>query len=254
MTAYSILYRLYRCSPLYERISRLRGTSYSNAMECDRSFFSEFFSSNSVGLVFDVGANVGDKAAIFADYTKRVICIEADPSTASGLRWRFAFRKRVVIENVAVGSEKGSARLYRKNYSGFNTLSTKWSTQAEHQGVTGVGSVDVTVTTLDSLIAKHGLPDYIKIDVEGYELPTICGLNLSIKALSFEANVPTFLEETKTIIQKLSQLQPMTRYNLRIMESPTFYLPGFVDAGTLVSKLVELSPFTCDVFAVQFDS
>ena len=30
-------------------------------------------------------------------------------------------------------------------------------------------TVDVEVTTLDALIAKHGVPAFIKLDVEGFE-------------------------------------------------------------------------------------
>lgn len=252
MSFSSSLYRIYRCSSWYESISRLRGTTFAQAMDSDRVFFKSFFNANSIRTVFDVGANVGDKAAIFSEIAERVTCVEADPQTATGLKRRFAFRKRVIIENVAVGAEAGTAKLFRKNHSGFNTLSKKWSDVAE--GVSDNGTVDVPVTTLDLLIVKHNRPDYIKIDVEGFELPAICGLSHSIKALSFEANVPTFYEETKAIVARLSDLQPKIRFNLRIMEARTFHLPNFVNAETIVATLLELSPFTCDIFAVQLDS
>jgi len=248
------LYQLYRCSSWYESVSRLRGTPYAKAMDCDREFFGLFFKSNAIRSVFDVGANVGDKAAVFSEIAERVLCVEADPRTAIGLKARFTFRRQVVIENVAVGARVGSAKLFRKNHAGFNTLSKKWSDAAGNQGVSDAGAVDVAVTTLDLLIGKHGIPDFIKIDVEGFELPAICGLTRSIKALSFEANIPTFFDETKTIIGKLSELQPRVRFNFRIMEARTFNSPSFIDGDTLISRLADLSPFTCDVFAVEYCS
>jgi hypothetical protein len=40
--------------------------------------------------------------------------------------------------------------------------------------------------TLDSLIARHGVPTFVKIDVEGFEYEVLVGLSRPIKAMSFE--------------------------------------------------------------------
>lgn len=49
-------------------------------------------------------------------------------------------------------------------------------------------SYEVEINTLDCLIDEIGIPDYVKIDVEGYDFEVLSGLSRPIPLLSFEFN------------------------------------------------------------------
>ena len=142
-------------------------------------------------LVFDIGAHVGDRVASFRRLGARVVAAEPQPAPVKVLRLLYGRSRNVVIEAAAVGRENGTVAIM---ISPDNpTVST-----ASHDMVSAARdapgweaqrwsrTVCVPVTTLDSLIARHGVPAFIKIDVEGFEYEVLTGLSQAIKSLSFE--------------------------------------------------------------------
>jgi FkbM family methyltransferase len=142
-------------------------------------------------VAFDIGAHVGDRIACFRRLGARVVALEPQPALARALRLMFGRDREVTIEEVAIAGEPGSVELMiNVDNPTVSTASSDFIRAAE--GAAGwreqrwTKSVRVAATTLDALIAKHGVPAFIKIDVEGFEAEALAGLTRPVAALSFE--------------------------------------------------------------------
>ena len=192
-------------SAFYHLYLRLRHPQHLQQKQRERAFYARLIAANGGGTVFDIGANCGQKAAQFLGCARRVICVEPDPSAIAQLQARFGQRKDIVVIHGGVGAEAGQAPFYRLGpASPLNTFSRQWS-DAQTDAATETA---VAIVTLDQLIASHGLPSYIKIDVEGYELQALQGLHQPIRALSFECNLQLFRQQTLDCIALMAHLQP----------------------------------------------
>jgi hypothetical protein len=64
----------------------------------------------------------------------------------------------------------------------------------------------VETITLEQMISTYGRPFYIKIDVEGYELNVLKGLQTAVPYLSFEVNLPDFRSEGGQCTARLREI------------------------------------------------
>jgi FkbM family methyltransferase len=142
-------------------------------------------------LVFDIGAHVGDRVASFRRLGARVIAIEPQPLLFSLLNHLYGRDAMVEILDRAVGADAGIREMFVNTSNPMvSTLSEEFLRQAETargwEGQVWDDHMPIEVVTLDGLIARYGVPAFIKIDVEGFEDDVLRGLSQPVNALSFE--------------------------------------------------------------------
>ena len=124
--------------------------------------------SPSFGAALDIGAHVGAVSVYLARKFERVIAFEAIPSTFEFLRLNTAEIPNITALNVAVGSAAGE--VYLSHYSRHGQLS---HIDGGIPVVKASRIGPIPAQTIDSMELTD--VSFIKIDVEGFELPVIQG-------------------------------------------------------------------------------
>jgi FkbM family methyltransferase len=214
-------------------------------------FYREFISPGV--LVFDVGANVGNRTELFVELGAEVVAFEPQPSCAASLAASLGTHGAFTLLRVAVGATPGKARL---RLAGADVLATTSSEFVEATAAAGRFSLEqrwtgdevvVRTTTLDVAIAMFGTPAFIKIDVEGAEPQVLRGLTQPVPALSFE-----FTRELMDHAREcLAQLEALGNYRYAFSAAETLVLGPWVPGGELLASLDALPALSWgDVYAL----
>ena len=90
----------------------------------------------------------------------------------------------------AIGDAPGAAVLNVCSSPAFSTLvkpGVDWMEESpDYRRVSWTHTLQVPVTTLDHLAKEFGQPEYVKIDVEGFEINVLNGMTFNPRYLSFE--------------------------------------------------------------------
>jgi len=208
------------------------------------------------GLVFDIGAHVGDRVRAFRALGAKVVAVEPQPAAFGCMKWLFGRSACVHLVNAAVSDSEGEVTLnINLRNPTVSTASTEFVAAAD--GAQGWADQrwedvrNVPATTLDALIARFGQPDFIKIDVEGFEAAALAGLSQPVPALSFEF---TTIQRALAFrcIDRLQSLGDY-RYNVSLGESFAMEYARWLPAREM-SEVIAALPHSVnsgDIYAVR---
>lgn len=201
-----------------------------NQLEKRRIFYSQFLKKGS--LFFDIGANYGNRIEPLINLGIKIIAVEPQKECVRYLKKKYG-KKIVVLQNGLGDTNETKIMHISTNANILSSFSEDWIDSTRQSGrfknIKWNEKREIQMTTLDNLINVYGTPDFIKIDVEGYEFEVLKGLTKPVKILSIEYTVP---ERKNALIECLSYLNNLCNKNIKfnycIGENTEFFLPNWV--------------------------
>lgn len=162
-------------------------------------------------LILDIGANIGQTAfnmhqtQVQKGLTPTIYAFEPYPKTFRKLECNIRLNKMMNVRsfNLGLSTEKGV--LHMMQHSPANSGGFRMTTDTEN-------SISVPVISLDEFVAEQRIPhiDFIKIDVEGFELAVLAGATQVIRefrpVIVFEYSVENILAQKGNIEEALTGL------------------------------------------------
>ena len=191
------------------------------------TFYKQFLSPGE--MVYDVGANVGNRVESFLDLKCKVIAVEPQQDCINELRRKFG--NQIEIVEAGLGESETEKTMYISNANTISSLSEEWIKSVKESRFSQFEwnkEVKIRLTTLDLLIKKYGLPKFCKIDVEGYEMEVLKGLTSPIPFISLEYTVPEQLDNLLSCINYCNSLSSNYKFNYSRDEDMKFELENFI--------------------------
>lgn len=138
--------------------------------------------------VFDIGMFDGADTKYYLDEGFRVIAVEANPRLVEEAKRKFKkylSSGQLRLVNAIIGSDNTRKTLYLSG-DDLGSSSILEERVAERNPV---GSYTVEGTTIGQLMKQHGIPHFLKVDIEGADELCVRGLSRDTRPefLSFEA-------------------------------------------------------------------
>lgn len=205
-------------------------TSHDAFRVCSSASNDDKRSVASTPLIYDVGMHLGEDTEFYLKKGFRVVAIEAvsDFCKQVGVRLDRSIRDGALrIINCAIAKEAGTVSFYlNEKRSIWGTADAEVAAIRSASGAT-VKRVDVQALPFENILHEHGVPYYLKVDIEGYD--RLCLLALQKFAqrpryVSIEAEISSWdrLVGDFELLEKLgySQFKPVQQLTVCEQQCP----------------------------------
>lgn len=138
-------------------------------------------------MYFDIGSNIGNWSLANINQCNKIISIEASPITFNRLVNNCKNDKIILLNYAVCNNNCNDITFYQAECDALSTINKEWLTTDTSRFYNyHYKEITCKTITIDKLIEQYGLPDFIKIDVEGGEYECILSLTQKVKLLCFE--------------------------------------------------------------------
>lgn len=161
-------------------------------------------------LIYDVGMHKGEDSYLYLRKGFRVVAFEANPSLVELCsarlkefidQGRLTIVQGAIVAPPATGAAQSKVQFYKNENSVWGTVCADWAERNARLG-TSTSLIEVDAINFADVIKQHGMPYYMKIDIEGCD--TVCLNALSAfrerpDYVSFESDKTSFANITREI-------------------------------------------------------
>ncbi len=183
--------------------------------------------------VYDIGAFHGLLTLFFASRSKAVVCFEPNTANYRRLMENLMLNgiKNVEVRKVGVGSQRETRMMVGSPLMpGGASVDGKAVEELLRAGV-GTAVEEISIVTLDEEIPQASLPapDFIKIDIEGWEIEALRGARKTLEsykpALFLEMHGETMREKRRKVAEIVGLLWEINYRRIRHIETGATVTP-----------------------------
>jgi FkbM family methyltransferase len=169
-------------------------------------------------LIYDIGMHQGEDTDFYLAKGFRVVAIDAMSEYCDAAAARFAGqleRRDLTIINGAISDSPGPVTFYVSPKSDWGTIRPAFAERNTRLGYPPVEAIEVDSVSLSDVLRTHGVPYFMKIDIEGADAVCLAALHRAAERpryLSLESSKTSWRE----LVAEFDALQRMgyTRFKV----------------------------------------